>query len=411
MSAHKGLSVRVFKGPTLASNPYTAPAKFNDGYRSISNSVSRQSWGGDYPFGPEAPRALVMTRDTSKRSSFYPSASSADPQTHERQRLGPFPSYDIRPTTSQDTYIYERSLSSKSDIHSGSESSAADANSTQDSPSSVATELSTALSIDTSATCQSVELTLNSSTDSSPRTPIQVEPIPAHTSTSPRAHLANKNADMMPTIPFPSYPAATTPKSSSPSRNPPSPPKSDSSNSTITSGEESSMEGRKARPRTTSRNERHRDSTQLYPPAPVYLQPRLNAFGEWQEAGSVQTKPDLGYFDQPGSQHSRNHNERLSSYHKQGSGDSFSGVPLPHPPGLESYSNTQGGGAPPRLVPQRRRSDGDHTARVPVMLDEEDLVRPSSAPPVRCVRWCENLIAPSPILSCQRRKGWYNRRG
>ncbi|PPQ71503.1 hypothetical protein CVT24_006467 [Panaeolus cyanescens] len=51
--------------------------------------------------------------------------------------------------------------------------------------------------------------------------------------------------------------------------------------------------------------------------------------------------------------------------------------------------------------PQRRYSDGD---------------RPSSsgrnsANMSRSVRWTENLVCPSPVINCQRRKGWFNRRG
>ncbi|KAI6016187.1 hypothetical protein EDC04DRAFT_559990 [Pisolithus marmoratus] len=38
-------------------------------------------------------------------------------------------------------------------------------------------------------------------------------------------------------------------------------------------------------------------------------------------------------------------------------------------------------------------------------------IRSQTAPAPRSVRWCENLICPSPILPSQRRKGWFNRRG
>jgi hypothetical protein len=46
MQPSKGFSVRAFKGPTLSSHPYSATAKFDNGYRSSSHSDPRQrsSW-------------------------------------------------------------------------------------------------------------------------------------------------------------------------------------------------------------------------------------------------------------------------------------------------------------------------------------------------------------------------------
>ncbi|KAF9261336.1 hypothetical protein L218DRAFT_503147 [Marasmius fiardii PR-910] len=43
------------------------------------------------------------------------------------------------------------------------------------------------------------------------------------------------------------------------------------------------------------------------------------------------------------------------------------------------------------------------------------LGHPTSQVPIsvatRSVRWNKNLICPSPVLPCNRRKGWFNRRG
>ncbi|EGO29248.1 hypothetical protein SERLADRAFT_456766 [Serpula lacrymans var. lacrymans S7.9] len=58
------------------------------------------------------------------------------------------------------------------------------------------------------------------------------------------------------------------------------------------------------------------------------------------------------------------------------------------------------------VMPQRRNSDGDQSR---VLLPKP--VRSNTAPPTRSVRWNDNLICPSPIHACQRRKGWFNRRG
>lgn len=82
------------------------------------------------------------------------------------------------------------------------------------------------------------------------------------------------------------------------------------------------------------------------------------------------------------------------------------------PPGLDDYFDDPC--RPPGFVPHRRNSDGDQNAFLPnfpvgpaVMAQ----LRSNSTPPSRGVRWNENLICPSPILSSQRRKGWFNRRG
>jgi hypothetical protein len=63
---------------------------------------------------------------------------------------------------------------------------------------------------------------------------------------------------------------------------------------------------------------------------------------------------------------------------------------------------------PPEQPTHRRYSDGDQNP--PLRSSVESSGR-SSAPPIRSVRWTENLICPSPVLATQRRKGWFNRRG
>ncbi|CAK5262413.1 unnamed protein product [Mycena citricolor] len=61
-------------------------------------------------------------------------------------------------------------------------------------------------------------------------------------------------------------------------------------------------------------------------------------------------------------------------------------------------------GATP-LDPQRRRSDGFQNV-VPLPQQSQ---QQQGGP--RNVRWTDNLVAPSPVLANQRRKGWFNRRG
>ncbi|KAL0578770.1 hypothetical protein V5O48_003223 [Marasmius crinis-equi] len=60
---------------------------------------------------------------------------------------------------------------------------------------------------------------------------------------------------------------------------------------------------------------------------------------------------------------------------------------------------------PPPPEPRRRYSDEQQTfSRAPVRPTIDTM-------PSRTVRWNKDLICPSPILACHRRKGWFNRRG
>lgn len=93
-------------------------------------------------------------------------------------------------------------------------------------------------------------------------------------------------------------------------------------------------------------------------------------------------------------------------------------IAIPPPPGLDvvpggHYEYPTGQGPvldiesvyyPPNST-HRRNSDGDHTHILPPRP-----VRSNTTPSTR-VRWCDDLICPSPILPSQRRKGWFNRRG
>ena len=58
---------------------------------------------------------------------------------------------------------------------------------------------------------------------------------------------------------------------------------------------------------------------------------------------------------------------------------------------------------PGQRLPQRRNSDSDQQRIRPPRP-----IRSNTTPPVRSVRWSENLICPSPI---PKRIGWFNRRG
>lgn len=85
-------------------------------------------------------------------------------------------------------------------------------------------------------------------------------------------------------------------------------------------------------------------------------------------------------------------------------------IAIPPPPGLDlvpgghyEYPPVQGPvldtepNYRPHSIPHRRNFDGDHTQACLAVA--------------RSVRWCDDLICPSPIFPNQRRKGWFNRRG
>jgi hypothetical protein len=77
--------------------------------------------------------------------------------------------------------------------------------------------------------------------------------------------------------------------------------------------------------------------------------------------------------------------------------------------GVVSFQQTSTWPGQPFPPPSRRHTDPGQTRPPPPTVPERSRRLSMSAP--RCVRWNENLICPSPILSSQRRKGWFNRRG
>ena len=64
---------------------------------------------------------------------------------------------------------------------------------------------------------------------------------------------------------------------------------------------------------------------------------------------------------------------------------------------------------PPPPEPRRRYSDEPQSfSRAPIA---SSMPPPINTMAARTVRWNKDLICPSPILACHRRKGWFNRRG
>ncbi|KAF8056615.1 hypothetical protein FPV67DRAFT_644672 [Lyophyllum atratum] len=122
----KGFSVRVFKGPALSSFPHAAPANFDHGYRAIPLAEPPRQSQNWYPSRPQttsnSSSAPSDPQKSSSRSQITDNSNSPTNRqgAYESNSRTPTPSYSIY-QNSRDTYVYEASLSSKSDVHSNSE--------------------------------------------------------------------------------------------------------------------------------------------------------------------------------------------------------------------------------------------------------------------------------------------------
>lgn len=114
-------SVRVFKGPTISSFPYTATAKFDLGHRPTlaPDLRQRQTW---YPSNSEfESKSSTAPSEPPKPPHFLTNnASTTNGRGYDPNPPRTSSSYSIYPSA-KDTYVYERSLTSKSDLFSSSE--------------------------------------------------------------------------------------------------------------------------------------------------------------------------------------------------------------------------------------------------------------------------------------------------
>lgn len=123
----------------------------------------------------------------------------------------------------------------------------------------------------------------------------------------------------------------------------------------------------------------------------------------------ARTYPDPAYGLPPPHEPVRRYSDGENPYDRAGSlsrSNAALGLkvmnPAPSPPPMHPVEPIP----LPASEPHRRNSDGDQTPPLRLPLGGR-----SSAPLLRSVRWNENLVCPSPIPTCQRRKGWFNRRG
>lgn len=118
----KGFSVRVFKGPTLSSFPHTATAKFDLGYHTIPLAEPRQNshWYPSRSQNTSKSYSAPSEPPKASRSQTTDSSATTFNRGYENNARPTAPSYSIY-QSSKDTYVYEPSLSSKSDLYSNTE--------------------------------------------------------------------------------------------------------------------------------------------------------------------------------------------------------------------------------------------------------------------------------------------------
>lgn len=350
LPAPSGFSVQVFKTPALPTRPYAA--KVDVDYRPMTrvDSQSRQPHG-------HVPRQQETTRKLSKA----PPPPPEDPGFVKRSYDYKHGSgrYAIHAAHVPGTYIYERSVSSKSEYHYA--------------PSDVTTECDSIFSVNTQISSGSSS---SSVTDSPPNTRmLQIK------ATSPSSEQTRTRSP-------PSYQhrgTATFPLG----------------HSCPSCGETSPL----PRPSSANKGDYISYPSRPLPTPPVSARVRKDSI----LLASERSRPSddaAAYADQ----HAISQPSRSSSLKGNLS------INIPPPPGLDAvpgshYPTLQGpvldveSVYPPHLS-HRRNSDGDHSQILPPRP-----MRSNTTPPARSVRWSDDLICPSPIFPSERRKGWFNRRG
>ena len=387
LPAHSGFSVRVFKASTLNvsarrySNAGPQPSTVSADYKPSSHRDSR-SPGGSVR---DAPRKLIKPPPPShghvQEDRDRERERERDRGYRDTRRFG-----FIHPGPVPDTYIYERSIaSSKSDpYHDYYYPPSSD---------STASEIDSLFSHASSASSMS-----SVDDDCSPRGMIKVAR-PAPERRPSYGHGGQRSGTTYP-VTYHTCPTCSELSNSPPSRTAsradsaghtsrplPTPPVSARvRKDSLVLASERSVPPQAARPRLPQLRIGDRPAYPADPPQ-----------GVWSAA-------------ETGGYHSTSPLTRSSSLKSSGSAGSSSHGVVPPPPGLNvhwEYGQTVDiVGDPPHRQPSRRNSDGDQGHIMPPRPR-----RSSTVPPPRSVRWCEELVCPSPILPSQRRKGWFNRRG
>ncbi|KAL4252986.1 hypothetical protein ABKN59_003540 [Abortiporus biennis] len=353
LEASRGFSVHVFKNPTA----YAAPAKH--GYD--QNTAPPTSWSAKPTREPVRERKISFNDSrTSNLSAFAP------PFEPKQSKSRP---YGIYPSALADTYIYERSVSSVSDIlASPLSSSSSDSSILSESVVSLSLEVSSIRASSSTETLETTALPLSNVVDPVNVSPLQNSPPGGIYSQPQNATNMTRNMSSQPQT----YPTPPTPN-----YRPSVESVSDDGSDTVFS-EDVPMNSNRSGP---------------YPRSAPTMEPRSFMVSSAMPPPPVRRGSDeRTTFVSPTQVREQRHSPvdyRATSTSPTSPTSPYDEALLRAPPGLQ--------GAP---------SLGRMTSTEPRAVYGAD-----SLPTKRSVRWTENLICPSPLPKDQRRRGWFNRRG
>lgn len=338
-----------------------------------SHWIKQQS----YPPRPEAERKSASIPVETRSSQLSAYARVFEPKRSKQQRP-----YGIYPTAIPDTYIYERSVSSASDIlSSDSSSTSSDSDINAESLAEFSVEISSTRASSSTETLETTALDWHPhvSTAAPPTGPLRSSPPTAPTPTAVRARTISQSASA-------SYPPIQPRRVSVEEA-------FDSDSETVIS--EGAEDANHATSRTQTSTSIHAGPSRgLGTSLPLSTPIRRNS----TEGSPTSTHPGAASRDAVVPQN--------PSRPAGSSSPPYDEALLRAPPGLQAASSSR---------PTPSRSSSGNSSKSQTSPDPARVAQSSDpvsgTSPKRCVRWTENLVCPSPVPVIARRRGWYNRRG
>ncbi|KAG1731627.1 uncharacterized protein EDB91DRAFT_713982 [Suillus paluster] len=360
-----GFSVQVFKAPAMSARPYAAKVDLD--YRPMARADSQSRQQSGHVSRQQEPTRKLLKAPPAEEPSFAKRSYEHKPSSGR---------YAIHPGPVPDTYIYERSMSSKSEYPY----SPSDVTSECDSIFSVNTQISSGSSSSsvTDSPPNTRMLQIRAASPSSEHCRSRSPPSYHHRSmtTFPQGHACPQCNEASPPsrassnkgdyIPYPSRPLPTPPVGARVRKD-----------SILLASERSMPSDTRQHSTLLKHGERV-----PFPAPPVDEQGRGSTGTQLSRSTSLKGNLSIAIPPPPGL-------DLVPGGHYEYpplQGPVLDNEPIYRPPG----------------VPHRRNFDGNQT-QPPRSL--------CPIPLARSVRWCDDLICPSPIFPGQRRKGFFNRRG
>ncbi|OCH86013.1 hypothetical protein OBBRIDRAFT_762042 [Obba rivulosa] len=452
----RGFSVHIFKNPAVSTHPHSAAGKVeftHSGRPPMEPRPASKPPVGSYPTRPDLDRKGSLT------SSEYRNAPAIAYPPLDRSRAKPGKGYGIYPSSVGNMYIYERSISSASDLLASSpSSSSSDSDVLSESAASTGLEISSTRASSSTETLEAT-LSINRTTSvtgaSAPTSVAKSIPLPINAARASQNATATPSAGSLvrpegPTIrdvstrplPIVLAPGAASTDSDSdsdtvfdepildmlaaPSQRPSAPPHQDSRRDVKTSPPHPAPIRRGSDERPPYQATRRRDSMDDQPKLPLVVAPTVR-YGD-QNPSSLRAPPGLP--TTPATVRSVDSSRQLpttssplsappaqstsqvapsSSSPIRATASSRPVDAAPQPAGTSSRPGETRSTAPPLVVSPSNRPTyvrSESTAQTQTVMDG-----PSVTISKRCVRWTEALVCPSPIPKDERRKGWFNCRG